>query len=603
MNRGDVNAVWAGAFLDELARAGVRDICVAPGSRSTPLVLACASDARFRMFSIVDERSAGFFGLGIGKASGRPAAVITTSGTAAANLYPAVIEASQGEVPLLVLTADRPHWLRETDGNQAMDQLRLFGTYPRAFFEVEVPRLEGPSLRHLRELAGRAVASALGPPRGPVHLNFPFEKPLEPGQGYGDLISEVQREWPRAGSGRKRGEPYTRVPPRLLAPSAAEAVRLRERLEGAARGMIVAGPIPDPREVAPSVLALGAASGFPVLADPLSGARFSRSEGARVIGGYDLFLRSEEARRVLEPDLILRVGGSPTSTALLDFLADHRGVPQIVVDDGHRWKDHLSSATDYLRVSPSLLLGGLAAELRGRPDPDWVGLWGEAEARTRRVLDALGPGELLEGEILSAVVAGLPEGANLLVASSMPIRDLDAYGFPGPKALRVFGNRGASGIDGLVSTTLGIAVESGEGGGPSLSPTVGVLGDLAFFHDMNGLLALKALQPRVVFVVVNNDGGGIFHTLPVRDHEPAFTRFFATPHGLDFGLVARLYGLRYSRAESLADFKEVLRRSLETGGPGILEVRTRREETHRRRREVVSSVVAALEGLGSPEDG
>lgn len=604
MSRGDVNAIWAGTFLDELARAGVSHLCVAPGSRSTPLVLAASGDPRFRMSSIVDERSAGFFALGIGKASGRPAAVICTSGTAAANLYPAVIEASQGEVPLLVLTADRPHRLRDTDGNQAMDQLRLFGTFPRAFFEVEIPRLEGPSLRHLRELAGRAVAVASGPPPGPVHLNFPFEKPLEPGPGMMDLLADFQRDHPRAGGGRVGGEPYVRVPPTYQASSAEEASRLRVALERAVRGVIVAGPLPSSWEVAPSVLALGAASGFPVLADPLSGARFSRPGTARVIGGYDLFLRSQHARSTLKPDLILRVGGSPTSAALLDFLAEHGDVPQIVVDEGHRWKDHLAAAADYLRVSPAHLLGSLAAEVRGGVDPAWVDLWAEAEARTRGVLDGLGSGELLEGEILSAVAAGLPEGANLLVGSSMPIRDLDAFGFQGPEALRVFGNRGVSGIDGLVSTTLGIAVgsdlgpEAGPEAGFASAPTVGVLGDLAFFHDMNGLLALRALRPWVVFVVLNNDGGGIFHTLPVRDHEPAFTRFFATPHGLDFEKVAGLYGTLFSRVDSLAEFREVFASSLATGGPGIVEVRTRREGTHERRREVAAAVVAAMEGLG-----
>jgi len=621
MSRGNSNALWAGAFVDELARIGVREICVSPGSRSTPLVLAAARDGRFRMFSIVDERSAGFFALGMGKASGRPAVVITTSGTAGANVYPAVIEASQGEVPLLVLTADRPHRLRDTDGNQAMDQLRLFGTFPRAFFELELPRLDGPSLRHLRGLAGRAVSLALGPPRGPVHLNFPFEKPLEPGPIPGDLLGEdplkegphredpletFRMEHARAGTGREGGEPFVRVSPKLPSVPEEEVARVRAVLKGATRGVIVAGPVPDAWKVGPAALALGAATGFPVLADPLSGARFSPPHGAQVVGGYDLFLRSPHAREVLKPELILRVGGSPTSTGVLDYLAESGEARQIVVDDGSRWKDHLASAHHYIQASPAPFLGRLATEVRGAKDPEWQKVWSEAEARTRKALDRQGTGELLEGEILAAVADGLPEGANLMVASSMPIRDLDAFGFPLPKALRVFGNRGASGIDGLVSTTLGIAAASesgarpdgtGLGAGP-VRPTVGVLGDLAFFHDMNGLLILKSLNFRVIFVVVNNDGGGIFHTLPIREHEPAFTQFFATPHGLDFGKVAELYGLPYSHVASLADFEDFFSKALMAEGPCILEVRTRREETHQRRREVVAAVVEAMDGLG-----
>jgi len=632
MSRGKSNALWVGSFVDELARVGVREICVAPGSRSAPLVLAAVRDGRFRMFSIVDERSAGFFALGMGRASGRPAVVITTSGTAGANLYPAVIEASQGEVPLLVLTADRPHRIRDADCNQAMDQLRLFGIFPRAFFEVEPPhfevespRLDEPSLRHLRGLAGRAVSLALGPPRGPVHLNFPFEKPLEPGPISGDALTgdpldeysltgdpldTAREEHSRVGEGRPGGEPFVRVSPKLIAVPEEEVARVRVAMEGATRGVIVAGPVPDARKVGAATLALGAATGFPVLADPLSGARFSPPHGAQVVGGYDLFLRSPHAREALKPELILRIGGSPTSTGVLDYLAESGEARQIVVDDGHRWKDHLASAHHYIQASPAPFLGHLATEFRGAQEPEWQDLWSEAEARTRRALDRQGPGELLEGEILAAVAEGLPEGANLMVASSMPIRDLDAFAFPAPKALQVFGNRGTSGIDGLVSTTLGIAAAAesgrsphgtgtgtGTGTGPARA-TVGVLGDLAFFHDMNGLLALKSLNSRVLFVVVNNDGGGIFHTLPIRGHEPAFTQFFATPHGLDFGKVAELYGIPYSRAASLAEFEELFSEALMTDGPSILEVRTRREETHQRRRMVVAAVVEAMDGLG-----
>jgi 2-succinyl-5-enolpyruvyl-6-hydroxy-3-cyclohexene-1-carboxylate synthase len=254
-------------------------------------------------------------------------------------------------------------------------------------------------------------------------------------------------------------------------------------------------------------------------------------------------------------------------------------------------------------------------------------MWEEAEARTREVVRGRGAGELLEGEILAAVVETLPEGANLLVASSMPIRDLDAFGVPGERVLNVFGNRGASGIDGLVSTTLGIAVGAGGTGMEELArpeatkvpgvgraperhqprvaaaPTVGVLGDLAFYHDMNGLLALRSLGLPVTLVVVNNDGGGIFHTLPVREHEPAFTRFFATPHGLEFGKAAELYGIPYALAGSLEDFEMAFADALASGGPGIVEVRTRREETHTRRRKVVEEVVKAMEDLSALRDG
>ncbi len=615
MRRGEENAVWARTFMDALATAGVKEVCVAPGSRSTPLVLAAAADTRFGTFSVVDERSAGFFTLGIGKATGRPAAVITTSGTAAANLYPSVIEASLGEVPLLVLTADRPHRLRDTDGNQAMDQLRLFGPYPRAFFEVAPPTLDEPSLRHLRGLAARAVSMAQGQPRGPVHLNFPFEKPLEPDPESPIGQEVVESRGGNGGAAGRRGLGVEVSVGRSVV-GEGELARAAGVIQEAHRGLIVAGPVPNQEEMGPAVLSFAASTGFPVLADPLSGARYSADLGATVVGGYDLFLRSPEARESLTPDLVVRVGASPTSSALLELLSESKSAVQLVVDDGHRWKDHLASSRHYVRASPEAWLGGVSERIQKAPKGEWLELWREAEDRTRTVLEKLERGEslggepevgeLLEGEILAAIVDGIPGHSNLLVASSMPIRDLDAFGFPRSKELRVFGNRGVSGIDGLVSTTAGIAIGSNSevptGSGPRrapAAPTVGVLGDLALLHDMNGLQVLSSIGPRTVLVVINNDGGGIFHTLPVRDFEPAFSRFFATPHGLDFEKAADLHGIAYSRAASLAEFKALFAEALGSGSSTLLEIRTDRAKTHEARRRLVDAVSEAMVGLGA----
>jgi 2-succinyl-5-enolpyruvyl-6-hydroxy-3-cyclohexene-1-carboxylate synthase len=343
----------------------------------------------------------------------------------------------------------------------------------------------------------------------------------------------------------------------------------------------------------PAALALAAATGFPLLADPLSGARFRPARGAQVVAAYDLLLRSPKARRVLAPDLILRVGASPTSACLLAYLKEHEDRRQIVVDHGHRWKDHTASAHEYVRASPAKLLTDLALESPRVGDPAWRSLWEEAEGRTLEVLEAEARDEPMEGWILRDVVEAVPEETHLLVANSMPIRDLDAFGLPRQETLHVVGNRGASGIDGLVSTTVGIGLASGR-------PTLGVLGDLAFFHDMNGLLALRDLALPVGFVVVNNDGGGIFHTLPVREFEPAFTKLFATPHGLDFRRVAELYGIPFRRLASRPALRETLRELLTSPGPFIVEVPTSREKSHARRREILGGVEAALEGWDPP---
>jgi 2-succinyl-5-enolpyruvyl-6-hydroxy-3-cyclohexene-1-carboxylate synthase len=579
------NAVWAGAVLDEVARSGVEVVGVAPGSRSTPLVLAAAADGRFRLISVVDERSAGYFALGVGKGSGKPAAVITTSGTAGANLYPAVIEASLSEVPLLILTADRPHRLRDSDANQAVDQIRFFGPYTRAFFDVAPPRAGDRELKHLRAQACRAVALAQGPPPGPVHMNFPFEKPLEPSGGEVGSVPGISQ---LARKGREGEEPFTRAASSRLSVPEGEMLRHAALISRAARGLIVAGPIHGTHEVAEAVRALGAVTGFPILADPLSGAKFGAPKGAQIVSGYDLFLRSPHARAALEPDLILRVGASPTSAALLDFLGEQEGVTQVVVDGGHRWKDHLASAHEYIRADPAELLNALATRVTSGLDPRWRDIWSRAGNRVREILGAQAGDELEEGWIVRGVVEALPDGANLVVANSMPIRDLDAHVEPSTKELRVFGNRGASGIDGFVSTAIGVAASAS-------SPTLAVAGDLSFFHDMNGLLTLRQEGLPVGFVVVNNDGGGIFHNLPVREFEPAFTRYFATPHGLNFRSVADLYGLPYQRCDSRAAFPGALAEFLASGRPFLLETIVSRERGYASRQALVAAVLGAFE--------
>ncbi len=574
-----MNTLWARAFVDELARSGIRDVCVAPGSRSTPLVLACAADPRLRVRLHLDERSTSFFALGVGKATGWPAAVVTTSGTATANLLPAVVEASRSEVPLLVLTADRPHRLRDADANQAIDQTRLYGPYVRDFFEVAPPSLDGPALRHLRSLACRAVARAVGAPAGPVHLNFPFDKPLEPSDDEAAAEHAFAAAHPVAAGGRPDGRPFVTVGRTRPEALEEEIAVLRDLVAASPRGLIVAGPHPD-AAVGEAALSLGGATGWPVLADPLSGARFARSGGALVVGAYDLFLRDEVVRERLRPELVLRVGSSPTSQALLDALLAWRGVRHVVVDVGGRWKDHADVATDYVVADPAATLDRLAGGIAADTPPGWEGAWREAERVARAARDD--DGEAHEGTILGAVAAAMPEDGTLFVSSSMPVRDLDAYGTPRDDTVRVLANRGASGIDGVVSTAFGVAAARGE-------PVACALGDIAFFHDQNGLLWSREADAAVVFVLIDNDGGGIFHMLPVREHEPHFTTYFATPHGLDFAHAARLHGIPLDDVVP-ADLGGALKYALADGGTRILRVRTSREHNRRRHRDVADEV-------------
>ena len=580
----DRNTLWASAFADELARAGVLEVCLAPGSRSTPLALAFARHGGFRVRVHLDERSAGFFALGTGKASGVPAVVLTTSGTAAANLFPAVIEASQGETPLLVLTADRPHRMRGGDANQTIDQLRLFGPFVYEFFEVAPAAVEGPALRHLRSLAGRAVASAVGAPAGPVHLNFPFDRPLEP-IASAELPTVLEQADPRAALGRLESAPYVDVSPRRPRVGDSELGLLEERLRVARRPLLVAGPAAD-QALGAAVSRFADATGVPLLADPLSGARYRAAAVGRAFGAYDLFLRDGPVCAALAPDLVIRVGRSPTSAALLDYLDTCGAGVHAVIDPSHRWKDHMGLATHVLRGDAADALDRLAE--RTGPIPGkagWSGRWSAVEDAAARAIDSALTGEPFEGQVARDVLDAVPPGGTLFVSNSMPVRDLDAFGGVRDQELSVLGNRGASGIDGIVSTALGVAAGAHQ-------PVVALLGDIALLHDGNGLLATREADARVVFVVVNNDGGGIFHFLPIREHEPHFTRLFATPHGLEPARLAALYDLPYQTVEPGA-VGEAVGAALAAGGSRLIEVRSDREENRRRREAVVEMVRAA----------
>jgi 2-succinyl-5-enolpyruvyl-6-hydroxy-3-cyclohexene-1-carboxylate synthase len=609
------NELWGHVLVDELVRAGVRHVVVAPGSRSTPLVLAAAGHPKLELKVDIDERSAAFFALGVGKATGHPAVVVTTSGTAVANLMPAVVEACQAEVPLLLLTADRPGRLRGADANQAIDQERIFGRYTRFYHEMAPEPLTEARLRHLRSVTCRAVAKALGDPAGPVHLNLPFEKPLEPTPVPGDVPEEFLEEGTGslAMEGRPGGAPFTRIHPRRGLADPAAAANLARRMQGARRPLLVAGPHPRPWTVGPLLRRFSARQGAPLLADPLSGARYpppggdgDDDAGRTVMGGYDVLLLEEKARRALEPDLIVRFGASPTSSRLVDWLETLAPMPQVVVDGGGRWKDHVSAASEMIPADPAVLLEDLP-ELASRVEDGWLESWARVDAAVRSLVERPEDDELFEGGIVAQLVRELAPEDLLFISSSMPVRELDAFAPQRADALSVLGNRGASGIDGILSTAAGASWGSGR-------RVVAVVGDLALLHDAAGLALLGLPGVRVVVVVLNNDGGGIFHHLPIREHEPAFTRYFATPHGRDLSRWAALYDLPFRRLDTRhssergsagappdrADLAPFLRWALELDRSGVLELCTDREGNRRRReralRRAGEAVRAALGG-------
>ncbi len=580
------NMLWAQALVDELGRQGVMHVCMASGSRSAPLAVAFAGDPRFTVHSLLDERSAGFFALGIGRASGQPAAVLTTSGTAAANLLPATIEASLGESPLLLVTADRPAYLRGLDANQTIDQVGLFDPYVRLFCDIPLPRAEEGPLRHLRVLAARAVAASRGDPRGPVHLNVQFEKPLEPTLIEGDVPASLPESAGTAVGGRDDGAPYTRLHHSSSAPAELAAL-VSDRLSEARRGLIVCGPTHRP-EVGRAVLQLGAASGTPVLADPLSGARFAPGATAQAIGAYDLFLAHAPAWEALKPDLVLRFGSAPTSTTTARFLDACENAVQVVVDAGGRWKDCLARAHDYVRADAASICRAAAERVKPAPNPEWMTRWRDTERLALDVVESALGGELFEGAAAASIAETLPDGSTWFVGNSMPIRDVDAFAVPRETELHMVGHRGASGIDGNVSSALGASVVS-------RGPTLALLGDLTFLHDQNGLMAAHRERPPIVFVIIQNDGGGIFHLLPIRDYDPLFTEHIVMPHGLDLARVAQVYELPHRRVGSTDELRAAVQDGFANGGPSVVEVPIERRRNWEIRDNVAREVGSALE--------
>ena len=556
MNTANRNTIWAGIFVAELKKLGLDSVCIAPGSRSTPLAVAFA-ESGIRVTVHSDERSAAYFALGLARAGGKPGALLCTSGTAAANFFPAVIEANYSEVPLIVLTADRPAEMRESGANQTIDQLKLYGDQVRWFADVPAPGadLSEHLMRHLQSLAARAYEMSQSPLPGAVHLNFQFRKPLEPVQVPNDRPAWMDDAFLSTLENKPAHVTFSH--PQLV-PSAGQTEFLVEKISSSPRGLIVCGPRCPGGEFPARLTELATRTGYPVLADSLSGLRFGTHVNQNIIGAYDTFLPVD-----LQPQLILRFGDVPTSNTLCDHLDGLEDIPQIHISGTARWRDDRFRLTHSMWADPLLVCGELLSSLTCQPDPAWLPAWTKLEQVVWEEVNAIAADANFEGGILPEVLRHLPADNGLFIANSLPIRHFDQFAQPAAKPLRVFANRGASGIDGTLSSALGAAAH--------LPGLVFVTGDLSFYHDMNGLLAIQRCGIRATIVVINNDGGGIFERLPVSKFEPPFTELFTAPHGLTFESAAKLHGIDYVRAER-SSLASALKGSLASSTSTIIEI-------------------------------
>ncbi len=570
----NVNALWGTLVAEVLRRLGLTHAVISPGSRSTPLVWGLTRTPGISCVPILDERSAAFFALGLARRTGSPVALVCTSGTAAANYLPALIEASMAGTPLLVLTADRPAEMRDCASGQTIDQVKLFGHYPRWQAELPLPQADEPMLRCLRQTLVHAWERTLWPTPGPVHLNVPLRDPLAPTE-HNPLAFE-EAAWQALLAPVAAPEPAAFRPVFTVLPDAVLKLLLRPR------GLIVAGPAQtsDPDAYAEAVGALSRATGWPVLGEALGPLRHRRSQVSGLVAHYDLILRREAHARGLRPEAVLSLGAPPTSKTLRAWLEKQR-VPTLVlaaspdnVDPLHRDAMPVRAAIE--PFSKAVVAAGLRESVDARAFRE---AWLNADAGAANYLsDALGErAELFEGKLHRLLPRLLPPDTPVVIANSMPVRDAEYFTPAQDSRLRPFFSRGANGIDGTLSTALGVA----HGG----DPTVLVTGDLAFLHDSNGLLSAHKFEGSLTVVVINNEGGGIFENLPVAAFNPPFEEFFATPQRVSIEGLARAHGVDYARPESWDALKELLR-SLPEKGVRVVELKTDRKRDTALRREI-----------------
>jgi 2-succinyl-5-enolpyruvyl-6-hydroxy-3-cyclohexene-1-carboxylate synthase len=586
------------AFVNELGRAGVRDVVICPGSRSTPLALAFAEQNAIHVWMHVDERSAAFFALGMAREQQTPVAIVSTSGTAAANFYPAIVEANLTHIPLLVLTADRPHELRDVGAPQTINQIHLYSTHVKRFTDVAIPEASIPLLRYWRALAGRAVSEAGELPAGPVHLNFPFREPLVPVEEAYDTSTLAMTE-------RSDDSTYTRVIPLIATiPPAPWLDDIEQLIQTKERGLIIVGPQPDAK-CAHAIASLAFQTDYPVLADPLSQMRGYTGEGdEHVLVAYDAYLRVDNFIAESQPEVILRIGPMPVSKPLSLYLQRYSNCPQIVLDPRGNWEDpsYLSSVIAHVDIEMTCNMLCQALEARRvtkRQSNQWLESWQTTERVAR---DALAHEirvftQPFEGRIMLELAELLPPGSLIFAGNSMPIRDLDTFFWP-KHEMTIRGNRGANGIDGIISSALGASVVHGR-------PTILVIGDLSFYHDMNGLLAAKLHELDLTIVLVNNNGGGIFSFLSQADFPDHFEQVFGTPTGLDFQHAALLYDAQYTRPTSWHAFRDAVQQGLRDGGLHVVEVQTERSANvslHRQLWRVIEAELSSIALIPNEEE-
>jgi len=558
MSNTNVLTQYVGNFVDELAYQGVQHVVISPGSRSTPLAVLFVEHAKIKEWILVDERSAAFFALGLARKTNKPVVLVCTSGTAAANYFPAIIEAYTQRIPLIILTSDRPHELRDVGAPQTMNQIGMYGNFVKWFQEMALPENNQEMLDYVRSRAARAMIEAVkvGNP-GPVHLNFPFREPLMPNVHLENIWGQQTKDMYQINHGKKQI-------------SEADITSIAQFLQNNKRGVIVCGPQFDV-SLADSVVKLSQQLQVPILADPLSQLRSGSHSKETIIEGYDALLKSETERKLLKPDYIIRFGAMPISKSYLHYTNEFDDIKHFVIEDVEGVREPTNQTSHYIWAYGPTFCEQLTEQLSQITSTDWLRLWKNKNDIVKSHL-MKSENQLTEGEAVRHLIEHIPNESVLFVGNSMPVRDLDTFFMTSDKSIEVFGNRGVSGIEGITSTALGLAAAD-------INKRVTlVIGDLSFYHDFTGLLAAKKYELNLTIVLINNNGGGIFSFLPQAKEKTNFESLFGTPLDLDFSHMVNMYEGSYCLVKSEDKFVTVLEQSYTSSGLHVIEVQTDREE-------------------------
>ena len=563
------NNLWTEVFVKQLSFAGVKFACISPGSRSTPLTYALAKNKKIKCFVNIDERSSAFFALGLAKASKTPVAVVTTSGTAAAELYPAIIEAYQQRVPLIICTADRPPELLNTGANQTINQHNLYKNHIRWFKNVGLPSITKLKLRRLQQTAYRAVEICAIKDKGPVHINFPFKKPLEPFSFTDEVdslllkaidrsVKKIKQSMKKYDSGKLRKSKRFK-----------EIVDLTLKSE---EGLIIVGPQDHNSNLRKLLVELSSLSGYPIIADASSQMRFNVGKNyKKILSEYHAFLKSNRFYNSHQPKIILQFGRTPTSSSLETFLGNC-DAPRYMINEYGDWFDPSRKAKSALKYNPEEFvkeLNNFLAELNiKRNNSVWLENFNKVDALTWEIKNKVVDKSTFPSEpgIINKILEALPNKSKIMIGNSSPVRDFDNFASCSKKDFYIYVNRGASGIDGITSTALGIAQNK--------APVFLLAGDLSFLHDLNALAAANKYSAGLTIILINNNGGGIFESLPVSKERSVLKEYFLTPHNLDLKKIMTSFGVDYKLIKSWKDLTESIKNSAERNSLNVLEIKT-----------------------------